>query len=80
MEFLLSPLFIGLSALSFLVMMIILWGTIRACSRHRASPIGLLYGDESRIIAKGTKLILIAYVVLTFVYIFVPPLIHDLLL
>jgi len=80
MEFLLSPWFGGLSALSIIMMLLIIWGARRSCKRHNASPLGFLCGKKNAFPCAGTYIVAGLYVVLTFAYVFAPPIIHDLLL
>ncbi len=77
MQFLLSPWFIGLNIASFIVMGFELWGWIRACKRHNESAMGTLCGEDSHLPTMGAVIVTIIYISLTLAYIFVPPLIHD---
>lgn len=79
MQFLLSPWFIGLSITSFLVMAMELWGLLRACRRHNASPIGILCGKEACFPTRAIAFAVIVYIVLTMLYVLLPPLFHDVL-
>ena len=77
MQFLLSPWFIGLSILSLLIMGLELWGWLRACQRHNESAMGTLCGKDSHVPRIGAVIVSVVYVVLTLIYIVVPPLIHG---
>jgi hypothetical protein len=79
MHFLLSPWFIGLSLASFLVMCVELWGLLRACKRHNRSSVGVLCGKESCMPTTGTILMVIAYIMLTMLYVVAPPILHELI-
>ena len=79
MQFLLSPWFIGLSALSLLVMGLELLGLLRACKRHNASPLGLMCAKADCLPTSGIAFAAVLYVLLTLAYIVLPPVIHDVL-
>lgn len=79
MQFLSSPWFIGLNVASLMVMGLELWGWLRACQRHNESAMGTLCGEDSHLPAMGAVIVAVIYVALTLAYIFVPPLIHDIL-
>lgn len=78
MQFLLSPWFIGLSAFSLLIMALELWGLLRACRKHNASPIGALCGKEGYFPTTGVILAALLYIFLTIAYIIGPAILHDL--
>ena len=77
MQFLLSPWFIGLSILSLLIMGIELWGLLRACKRHNASPIGQMCAKADCLPTAGIAFAAILYVLLTIAYILLPPIFHN---
>lgn len=79
MQFLLSPWFIGLSIASLLMMATELWGLLRACKRHNASPMGILCGKSACFPTRAITLAAIGYILLTILYLFLPPLLHDVL-
>ena len=77
MHFLLSPWFIGLSIASFLVMAVELWGLLRACKRHNASPVGILCGKNECLPTTGVIIAAIVYVLLSMLYVILPSMLHD---
>ncbi len=77
MQFLLSPWFIGLSIASLLVMGLELWGLLRSCKRHNASPIGQMCAKDDCLPTGGIAFAAILYVLLTVAYIFLPPILHN---
>jgi hypothetical protein len=77
MHFLLSPWFIGLSIASFLVMAVELWGLLRACKRHNASPIGILCGKDECLPTSGVIITAIVYILLTMLYVILPSMFHG---
>lgn len=77
MHFLLSPWFIGLSIVSFLMMAVELWGLLRACKRHNASPVGILCGKNDCLPTTGIVAAVIVYLLLTLLYVILPPIFHD---
>lgn len=78
-QFLLSPWFIGLSIASLLIMGMELWGLMRACRKHKRSPLGALCDKEDCFPSTGMIIAAIFYILLTFAYIVLPPILHDLL-
>lgn len=78
MEYLLSPWFSGLSVLSLLVMILILWGVNRSCRHFNTSPIGIVGRKECPYPCKSTFSVALLYILLTVSYVFAPPLIHAL--
>lgn len=79
MHFLTSPWFIGLSITSFLMMAVELWGLLRACKRHNASPVGILCGKNDCLPTTGIVVTVIVYILLTLLYVVLPPIFHDVL-
>ena len=79
MQFLLSPWFIGLSIISVFVMGLELWGLMRSCRKHNASPIGVLCGREKCFPTTGIIVAALLYILLTFGYIIAPAILHDLI-
>lgn len=79
MHFLASPWFIGLSIASFLMMAVELWGLLRACKRHNASPVGILCGKNDCFPTTGIVVTVIVYILLTLLYVILPPVFHDVL-
>lgn len=79
MHFLLSPWFIGLSIASFLMMAVELWGLLRACRRHNTSPIGVLCGKDGCFPTTGIVIVVILYILMTLLYVVLPPIFHELI-
>lgn len=78
MHVLLSPWFMGLTIISFLTMAMLLWGLLRVCKRHNASPIGILCGKQACFPTTGVVLAAILYILLTLLYVVLPPVFHQL--
>lgn len=79
MLFFLSPWYIGLSVVSLLVMAVELWGLWRACRRHNASPMSLLCGRNTCFPTRSVMFAVIGYILLTILYLLLPPFLHDVL-
>jgi len=77
MQFLLSSWFIGLSVVSLVLMGLELWGLLRACKRHNASPIGQMSAKTDCLPTAGIAFAAILYVLLTIGYILLPPIFHN---
>ncbi|MEK7563060.1 MAG: hypothetical protein AAB544_01575 [Patescibacteria group bacterium] len=76
MQFFLSPWFMALSTASLIVMGLELWGLLRACKRHNTSPMGILCGKSACFPTRAITLAAIGYVLLTMLYLLLPPLLH----
>lgn len=79
MQFLLSPWFIGLSIASLIMMGLELWGLLRSCRRHNASPIGQMCAKTDCLPTAGISFLAVVYVLLTVAYILLPPILHNVL-
>lgn len=79
MQFLLSPWFISLSVTSLIIMGLELWGLLRSCKHHNASPIGQICAKTDCLPTAGIAFLGVLYVLLTVAYIVLPPILHDVL-